>query len=118
MTTGDRLREERERLRMTQEELGKALGLKSKQVQSNYERNISSPDNDYWRGAADLGVDIYYVLTGKRIIDQNKHSNFAKLELVDTLKSVQRDIEIAIEQLNKAKIDDEWKTSLNTRDYG
>jgi transcriptional regulator with XRE-family HTH domain len=65
MSVGKRLREEREKLEMSQEAMAKMAGI-SRVSQSNYERDERSPDNEYWQTLYKIGVDILYVITGKR----------------------------------------------------
>lgn len=60
-----RLREERKRLGLSQEELAERLRC-SKTTQSNYERAERSPDAAYLGRAGEIGVDVLYVLTGNR----------------------------------------------------
>lgn len=60
---GARLRAERERLKLNQEEMGERGG-KNKQTQLRYESGVNSPTANYLHGIAELGVDIGYVLTG------------------------------------------------------
>lgn len=60
-----RLRAERERLKLKQEEFAEQMGV-SRTSQSNYERGERSPDLDYLAKAATLGVDALYVITGNR----------------------------------------------------
>lgn len=62
---GARLKEERKRIGGTQAEFGPRLGV-SGQVQSRYERGDNHPDANYWAAADDIGVDVLYVLTGRR----------------------------------------------------
>lgn len=62
---GARLREERERLGMTQQALGEATG-KNKQTQLRYETGQNSPTTAYLISASRQGVDAGYVLTGYR----------------------------------------------------
>lgn len=62
---GQRLREERERLQMTQTDFGR-LGGVSKHSQIRYERGDGTPDVDYLRGVASHGVDVHYVISGIR----------------------------------------------------
>jgi transcriptional regulator with XRE-family HTH domain len=64
-TFGDRLRVERMRMGLSQEELA-ALGGKGKQAQLNYESGSRAPDANYLLALAEAGVDIVYVLTGER----------------------------------------------------
>lgn len=63
---GDRLREERERLGLSQPELG-AIGGVKKLAQINYEKGERFPGADYLAAMAAAGGDVLYVLTGKRL---------------------------------------------------
>ncbi|EFH8134085.1 transcriptional regulator [Escherichia coli] len=63
---GSRLREERERLGLSQQALGEIGGVK-KLTQLNYEKGDRAPDTIYLTSVAEAGVDIVYVLTGQRI---------------------------------------------------
>ncbi|WP_085656124.1 helix-turn-helix domain-containing protein [Pseudomonas sp. B11(2017)] len=65
MTIGDRLKEERSRLGLSQTDLGAAGGV-GKTTQINYEKGSGSPDAKYLAAAAELGVDVLYVVTGER----------------------------------------------------
>lgn len=65
MSVGKRLREEREKLEMSQETMANTAGI-SRVSQSNYERDKRSPDNKYWQALYEIGVDILYVLTGEK----------------------------------------------------
>lgn len=60
---GARLRVERERLGMSQDEMGTRAG-KNKNTQMRYETGVNAPTTAYLHDLADLGVDIGYVLTG------------------------------------------------------
>ncbi|MCK5772035.1 hypothetical protein [Algiphilus sp.] len=66
-TFGSRLREERERLRVSQEVFGSWGGVK-KGAQINYESGNRRPDSEYLESIATKGVDVNYVLTGKRVV--------------------------------------------------
>jgi len=61
----ERLRQERVRLGLTQAELGRIGGVKTP-TQSMYERSASSPTWDYLDAVAQAGVDISYVVFGKK----------------------------------------------------
>ncbi|MCP1605739.1 helix-turn-helix domain-containing protein [Pseudomonas citronellolis] len=65
-TIGDRLKEERVRLGLSQTDLG-AVGGVGKTTQINYEKGERSPDATYLSAAAQRGVDVLYVLTGKHV---------------------------------------------------
>ena len=65
-TFGFRLREERQRLSLNQEELAHYGGVK-RGAQINYEKDERVPDANYMSSIANIGVDIHYVLTGERM---------------------------------------------------
>lgn len=65
MTIGERLKEERNRLDLTQTALATSCGV-GKRAQINYEANEQIPGGAYLAGAAGMGIDVAYVLTGHR----------------------------------------------------
>lgn len=66
MSIGARLREERERLKLTQPSIAQAAGT-TKQTQHAYETNRTPPKASYLAEVASLGVDVAYVVTGTRL---------------------------------------------------
>lgn len=60
-----RLREERERLELSQTAMA-ALGGVQKRAQINYESGERTPDAAYLLGVSKAGVDVLYVVTGQR----------------------------------------------------
>lgn len=62
---GDRLREERERLRLSQAAFGDIGGVKAN-AQGKYESGDRFPGADYLQAVALAGVDVLYVVTGSR----------------------------------------------------
>lgn len=64
-SVGLRLREERQRLGLDQTTFGQAGGVK-KGAQIAYEKDGTPPNTEYLRALESLGVDIGYVLTGRR----------------------------------------------------
>lgn len=62
---GARLKEERERLGMSQPQFA-GLGEASKRAQINYEQGVSSPDASYLAAIEKVGVDVLYIVTGVR----------------------------------------------------
>lgn len=62
---GQRLRQERIRLKLSQSALGNIGGVETN-AQGNYESGARSPKADYLLRVAEGGVDISYVLTGVR----------------------------------------------------
>jgi transcriptional regulator with XRE-family HTH domain len=66
MSVGTRLKEERERLGMTQDQFSSACGVR-RRAQSSYENDERHPDSKYLAAAIVIGVDVGYLLTGHRI---------------------------------------------------
>lgn len=64
-TYGKRLRQERLRLHLTQKLLAQAGGV-SRHAQSAYERGISLPRAPYLAAITLQGVDVLYIITGRR----------------------------------------------------
>lgn len=69
-----RLREERERLGYKISEFAEKVGT-TRQTQTKYEKLERKPDTDYLAKASELGVDIYYVITGSRSHFNNQDKN-------------------------------------------
>lgn len=65
MDLGKRLKEERQRLELTQQAMAEACGV-SKRAQLNYESGDQLPGGGYLAATAGLGVDVVFVLTGNR----------------------------------------------------
>ena len=66
-TIADRIREERKKLGLSQDDFSKLAGIVQK-TQSNYESGKRSPDTDYLLAIGNIGVDIGYVITGRRSV--------------------------------------------------
>ncbi|PFH10979.1 hypothetical protein BCF11_3417 [Collimonas sp. PA-H2] len=85
-TFGERLKEERTRLGLTQEALGAVGGVK-KLSQFTYEQDQRFPDAGYLIALAAIGVDVQYVMLGKpsvqTLTDEENEllSGFRKLDL-------------------------------------
>ncbi|HGM5448253.1 TPA: helix-turn-helix domain-containing protein [Stenotrophomonas maltophilia] len=65
MSVGNRLKEERKRLGMTQEAMGLACGV-AKRTQILFEQDAHLPGGAYFVAADELGMDVVYVLVGRR----------------------------------------------------
>jgi len=65
VSVGNRLKEERKRLGMTQEAMGLACGV-AKRTQILFEQDAHLPGGAYFVAADELGVDVTYVLVGRR----------------------------------------------------
>lgn len=62
---GERLKEERIRLGLNQEDFG-AIGGVQKLAQRNYEKNNREPGSSYMTALASAGVNVMYLLTGEQ----------------------------------------------------
>jgi transcriptional regulator with XRE-family HTH domain len=62
----ERLKEERKRLNLNQTDFGEIAGV-GKEAQLHYEKGNRCPDADYLMAVAAAGVDVLYLLTGKRM---------------------------------------------------
>lgn len=65
MKFGERLCEERKRLKLNQTEFGNIAGV-TKASQVNYESGERSPNAEYLQAIAAAGADVQYILTGIR----------------------------------------------------
>jgi len=81
---GNRLREERERLCLSQALFAGKMGI-SRMSQVNYETGKRLPDAGYLFAASEAGVDITYVITGKRATAPD----FFRMATVFVLESIQ-----------------------------
>lgn len=62
---GERLREERERIGLNQTQLAEVAGIK-RMAQGQYENEVRSPTVKYLSAISGAGVDLHYLLFGKR----------------------------------------------------
>ncbi|MDR2124687.1 MAG: helix-turn-helix domain-containing protein [Desulfovibrio sp.] len=63
-TFGQRLREERKRLGLSQAQCAELCGIIEK-TQGLYESSVRRPDTDYLEAFAKAGADVSYLITGK-----------------------------------------------------
>ena len=94
---GKRIRFERERLKLTQDELGVAP-----KTQRFYESDERSPDAAYLSAFADLGADVGFILTGQRSVIDLAPDEAALLDnyraISDTRKENLADVAAALSQ--------------------
>ena len=81
---GYRLKEERERLTLSQTAMAEAVGS-TRKSQFNYETDARHPDALYLAAAAALGVDVTYVLTGLQATEFVR-LNAEERQLLDTFR--------------------------------
>ncbi|CAN5370118.1 hypothetical protein BH10PSE14_BH10PSE14_04570 [soil metagenome] len=92
---GARLRTERDRLGLNQSEMA-LKGSVTKNSQWAYEAGRRACDTDYLAALADAGIDVGFLLTGARAIDQLES---AEVELLDGFRHLARDQQQAVIQL-------------------
>lgn len=85
MSIGDRIKEEREKLGYSQEAFANAGGV-SKRSQIMYEQNKTEVGAGYFSKIVEIGADIQYILTGKKIEDNQ--SQEAKIASSDKITSM------------------------------
>jgi transcriptional regulator with XRE-family HTH domain len=96
MTIGERLREERERLNLTQPAMAEAAGT-TKQTQHAHETNRTPPKASYLAAIAELGVDVAYVVTGARA--SNAASTPTEMALLDNYRNSPEDVQRGVSKL-------------------
>lgn len=79
---GERLREERERLGLSQGAFGELGGVRAN-AQGNYEKGDRFPDAAYLAAVALQGVDVLYVVTGQRTPKPSSSLSGDESELVE-----------------------------------
>ncbi|QPG65942.1 helix-turn-helix transcriptional regulator [Pseudomonas sp. BIGb0427] len=101
MGIGDRLKEERERLGLSQTDFA-ALAGASKNSQYNYEKGERSPDANYLAAAAQQGVDVLYVVTGQRLPMAETMLASDELEMVQNVRALAEEDKGAVKRLLRA----------------
>ncbi|XLX42358.1 helix-turn-helix domain-containing protein [Ectopseudomonas mendocina] len=82
MSIGERLKEERVRLGYNQGDFAAIAGV-AKTSQFNYEKGERSPDAAYLAAVAEKGVDVLYVVTGRRTPEASSSFNGDEIALVE-----------------------------------
>ena len=88
-TIGERLKEERIRLELTQLEMAEKCNV-GRQAQVRYEAGERSPDGNYFAAIANVGADVQYILTGKRTGDSISRLTANMVNLMDALNETQQ----------------------------
>ncbi|MBH3356282.1 helix-turn-helix domain-containing protein [Pseudomonas stutzeri] len=101
MAIGERLKEERVRLKLSQTELG-AVGGVGKTTQINYEKGVGSPDGKYLAAVAEKGVDVLYVLTGNRTPKPAEGLSVAEEKILDNYRALPEEDQASVRRLTTA----------------
>lgn len=92
---GERLRTEREQLRLTQGEISNKLGVSPK-TQGLYERGERSPSAEYLQEAAQLGIDVNYIITGQRCGEPANQLTAQEEALIALYRGAEQPIQAAV----------------------
>ena len=111
MTIGDRLKEERSRLGLSQTDLGAAGGV-GKTTQINYEKGTGSPDAKYLSALAALGIDILYVVTGVSTPQVLEGFTAAEDKLVNQFRALPEPDQAAVQRIVGAM----WEISTKVKE--
>lgn len=102
MNMQDRLIEERERLRLNQDQMAAAGGMK-KRAYCYYESGERAPDAAFLAGIAKFGADIGYIVTGERR-GQGLGESAVYQAVIDAVDLLSLDKKIDATQLAKAVV--------------
>ncbi len=98
---GERLREERVRVGLNQDDFAK-LGGVNRNTQGAYEKNDRSPDASYLAKVANAGVDVLYVLTGCRAMPSEAGLSADESEVLNHYRSMPESDRVAIRRMTAA----------------
>lgn len=106
MTLGTRLKEERQRLQLTQVVFAEKGGV-GRTAQKYFERDVQKPGSAYLENLSRLGVDVQYVLTGvRRSADQQAYDPDAPVPTGENLGEMARAIGSRLQEWRTARRND------------
>lgn len=115
-----RLKEERDRLKLTQEVFGTHASAKKRTV-ADWESGISSPTAIQMQSLSLIGVDVQYVVTGRRSVDVASTLNEAEEKIINTYRRADTEGKTTINhvinlvaKLNNDKIKDDDLNNTGT----
>jgi transcriptional regulator with XRE-family HTH domain len=97
-SAGDRLRDERLRLGLSQEDLAQVGGV-NRNTQGSYERGARNPDTAYLAAVASLGIDTVFVLTGQK---QVSDLNPVEAQIIEQYRNIPEDDQKLIRRMLSA----------------
>jgi len=87
VAVGERLREERTRLGLNQEAFAQLGGI-TRNTQGSYEKGERNADSVYLSAVAAAGVDVLYVLTGRRVLRAAEGLDEAEERLIQQFRTL------------------------------
>jgi transcriptional regulator with XRE-family HTH domain len=109
---GERLKLERNRLGFNQTELSERVGV-TKKTQSLYEKGDRSPSADYLMAAADIGIDVLFLVTGNHTVYSRNdlELNSEEVALVENYRASTDKNKNLLEEVGAALAQPEVETS-------
>jgi transcriptional regulator with XRE-family HTH domain len=111
-TLGERLREERDRLGINQNDFADIGGVK-RNSQGNYENDRQRPDTAYLLAISKVGVDVMYVLFGRRDTTAGTHSTVEN-EVVSCFRSLSPADQVVVHRVATGLAEAAAKASQDT----
>lgn len=90
-TSGKRLKEERNRVGLTQQALADLLGTR-REIFSRYENGQVVPGGDVFERLATIGIDIAYVLTGDRLFEPAPSLTAEEQVMLDYFRAASKEV--------------------------
>lgn len=87
MSIGERLRAERERLGLSQEDFAAIAGA-HRRSQGNYESCARAPDANYLAAIAAAGANVHYIVTGQQLGGQSQSQSQAGVLSTDVREAI------------------------------
>lgn len=100
-SVGERLREERTRIGLNQDDFAKIGGV-NRNTQGSYEKNDRSPDTTYLANMAEAGVDVLYVITGQRAIPSVDSLSSDEAQVLNSYRSMSDEDRASVRRLTAA----------------
>jgi transcriptional regulator with XRE-family HTH domain len=95
---GHRLKTERKRLKLSQQELGMIGGVEAN-AQGLYERGKRFPNAAYLEAVAKAGVDVLFVVTGARKPIASESMSAGETKVLDELDGLPKNVQVDIKRL-------------------
>ena len=112
---GSRLKEERKSLGLSQQEFG-AIGGVEANAQGKYESGERIPRSDYLAALGKKGVDVLYVISGKRTPMPVDSLNDTERSIITHYRALNQDDQDAISQLATSLSECALETAPQTTD--
>lgn len=114
---GRRLLKERERLGLTQTEMGKAGGV-GKTTQIKYEGGVSYPTAAYLEAMDQIDVDVLYVVTGNKALRSAAGISAEEQTLLDNYRELPEELQRAVKAMAQSLLENLVRLpEINKKNY-